>query len=689
MALGDQNSLPLKMMGTGLEGSTEPAQLQEFSQTLQTHTAMAADPVSLDLEDQQVPPAVRALWVLDAPEPPSLWRELMGSVREIALPCGKRPPRSMKASSSSGRVGAILKGVFPVFKWIREYKLAQFKNDLMAGLTLASLCIPQSIGYATLARLDPEYGLYTSVLPPLIYAVMGTSKEIAIGPVAVVSMLTSSMIQKVVDPTADPIGYRGLVFTATFFAGVFQASFGIFRLGFLVDLLSHAAVVGFMAGAAIVIGFQQLKGLLGISHFTNRTDVVSVMESVWRSIPNSWNPHNFMLGCAFLSFLLIARFLGRKNKKLFWLPAIAPLLSVVLATLFVFLTRADKHGVKIIKHLKGGLNPSSIHELQFHTPFLGEAAKAGLVIAVIALTEAIAVGRSFASLKGYRLDGNKEMVAMGFMNIAGSFASCYTSTGSFSRTAVNFSAGCESPLSNVVMATAVLITLVLLTRLLYYTPMAILASIILAALPGLIDLNEARSIWRTDKLDFLACAGAFVGVLFGSVEIGLLVALAISFARIVLASINPGVETLGRVPGTETFCNIQQYPMATRVPGVLTIGVKSSTLCFANANFIQERIVKSVLEAEEPCSMDGSLQVQFVILDMSNLMNIDTSGIHSLEELNKNLASYGVELVMANPKWPVIHKLRVSKLTSKIGGRVFLTVKEAMDSCLATKLASL
>ncbi|PKI40636.1 hypothetical protein CRG98_038985 [Punica granatum] len=540
-----------------------------------------------DLE-RQVPATGTSQWVLDAPEPPGLWREIADSLRDIALPHGKRS-QSVKNTHSLGRVGSVLKGAFPVLKWCQEYKAAQFKNDLMAGLTLASLCIPQSIGYATLAKLDPEYGLYTSVVPPLIYAVMGTSKEIAIGPVAVVSMLTSSMLQKIVDPAADPTAYRKLVLTTTFFAGVFQAVFGLFRLGFLVDFLSHAAMVGFMAAAAIVIGLQQLKGLLGISHFTNKTDVISVMEAVWRSVPKSWNPLTFMLGCAFLSFILITRFLGRKSKKLFWLAALAPLISVVLATLIVFLTRADTRGVKIIKHIKRGLNPSSIHELQFCHPIVGDAAKAGLVIAVIALTEAIAVGRSFASLKGYRLDGNKEMVAMGFMNIVGSFSSCYTATGSFSRTAVNFSAGCESPLSNVVMAIAVLVTLELLTRLLYFTPLAILASIILAALPGLIDLNEAYRIWRTDKLDFLACAGAFAGVLFASVEVGLLVAIAISFARIMLVSIRPGIEILGRLPGTDTFRNIEQYPMATRIPGVLIISVKSSVLCFANANFISQR----------------------------------------------------------------------------------------------------
>ncbi|GFY85816.1 slufate transporter 2;1 [Actinidia rufa] len=427
----------------------------EFTQTLQTTMG------SFSVEDQQ--PEVenkgrieRTRWVLNSPNPPSLLQELISSVKETIFPY-----RSKLSSSSPkqprSRVFLLLQGLFPILSWARNYKASKFKNDLMAGLTLASLCIPQSIGYANLANLDPQYGLYTSVVPPLIYALMGSSREIAIGPV---------------------------VFTVTFFAGAFQAIFGLLRLGFLVDFLSHAAIVGFMGGGAIIIGLQQLKGLLGISHFTTKTDVVSVLEAVFRSF----------------------HYPGRRNKKLFWVPAVAPLISVILSTLIVYLTKADKHGVKIVKHFKGGLNPSSAHQLQFRSPHVGQAAKIGLICAVVALTEAIAVGRSFASIKGYHIDGKQ-------------------GNGSFSRTAVNFSAGCETVVSNIVMAITVLVSLELLTRLLYYfTPIAILASIILSALPGLIDLNEAYNIYKVDKLDFLACIGAFFGVLFSSVEIGLLTA---------------------------------------------------------------------------------------------------------------------------------------------------------------------
>ncbi|KAF9687284.1 hypothetical protein SADUNF_Sadunf02G0077600 [Salix dunnii] len=611
----------------------------------------------------------RVQWVLNSPDPPGLLQELGSSVREIIFSHGNKHTSSAARQKQQSRAIKFLQGIFPILRWGRNYKASQFKNDLMAGLTLASLSIPQSIGYANLAKLDPQYGLYTSVIPPLIYTIMGSSREIAIGPVAVVSMLLSSMIGEIQDPLADPVAYRNLVFTVTLFAGTFQAIFGLFRLGFLVDFLSHASIVGFMGGAAIVIGLQQLKGLLGISHFTTKTDVVSVLHSAFTSIHHP----------------------GRRNRKLFWFPAIAPLVSVILSTLIVYLTKADKHGVNIVRHIKGGLNRSSIHDLQLSGPQVGQAAKIGLISAIVALTEAIAVGRSFASIKGYHIDGNKEMLALGFMNIAGSLSSCYVATGSFSRTAVNFSAGCQTSVSNIVMAITVLVSLELFTTLLYYTPTAILASIVLSALPGLIDIREAYYIWKVDKLDFIACIGAFFGVLFASVEIGLLAAVTISFARILLMNaIRPGIETLGRLPRADVYCDINQYPMAVKTPGILAVRINSALLCFANANFIRERILRWVAEELDESKESTEGRIQAVIFDMSNVMNIDTAGILALEELHKELLLHGTQFAIANPKWQVIHKLRLAEFIDRIGREwVFLTVSEAVDACVSSKLTAL
>nr|GMD54984.1 low affinity sulfate transporter 3-like [Ipomoea batatas] len=643
---------------TGVE-MTELELSYEFSQTLQKTSSNRR----ADVEETLQAEAERASWVLNVPEPPGLSRKLEGSVKKTGsflLTAFRRLRKRPVQAALSG-----CESLFPPLSWGKEYSLVKFKSDVLAGLTLASLCIPQSIGYAALANLDPQYGLYTSVVPPLIYAVMGSSREIAIGPVAVVSLLISSMVPKLEDPATNPAGYTRLVLTVTFFAGTFQAAFGILRLGFLVDFLSHAAIVGFMAGAAIVIGLQQLKPLFGISNFTNKTDIVSVLTHIFTSL------HHYP---------------GQKHRKLFWLPAMAPLLSVILSTLFVYLTGAENHGVKIVKHVKGGLNPSSLHQLHFNTPHIAEVAKIGLIVALVALTEAIAVGRSFASMKGYHLDGNKEMLAIGVANIAGSLTSCYAATGSFSRSAVNFYAGCETAVSNVVMAVTVLIALQLLTRLLYFTPVAILASIILSALPGLINLNEAYSIWKVDKLDFLACAGAFAGILFASVEIGLLVAVGVSFAKIILNSIQPGIEKLGRLPGTDAlFMGIDQYPMAAQTPGVVVIRTKSSLLCFANANFIKARILSLVMEEQKSADEtkeSSEKRIVLIVFDMSNIMNVDTSAIVSLKELYDKITSCGVQFVISNPRWQVIHKLRLADFHNKIKGKVFLSIGEAIDACL-------
>ncbi|KAJ1298386.1 hypothetical protein BS78_01G448800 [Paspalum vaginatum] len=609
--------------------------------------------------------------VLQGPEPPSLWYALIGRLREAV--CYQSADNHFTHSVCTM---SIIHSLFPILAWWKTYSLKSFRSDLMAGLTLASLSIPQSIGYANLANLDPQYGLYTSVVPPLVYAVMGTSREIAIGPVAIVSLLLSSMVQKIADPAIDPASYRKMIFTVTFLTGVIQFAFGLFRLGFLVDFLSRAAITGFMGGAAIVIGLQQLKGLLGLSHFTSRTDVISVIRAVWVSIHEPWHPENFFIGCSFFLFILGMRFIGRKNKKLFWVSAIAPVLSVALSTLIVYMTRADKHGVKIIQTVNAGINESSIKQINLNGPYVTECAKIALVCAVIALTEAIAVGRSFSVINNYKLDGNKEMVAMGFMNVAGSLSSCYVATGSFSRTAVNFTAGCKSAMSNVVMAVTVMVALELLTKLLYFTPVSILASIILSALPGLINVQEVCILWKVDKIDFLTCMGSFLGVLFGSVEIGLSVAIGVSFAKVIVHSAWPQVEILGRLEGTNIFCNIKQYPMVCETPAVLTIRVSTSFLCFVNASFIREKITGCVIEKREA--------IRLVVLDMSNVVNIDTAGLLALEELHKELVPQGIQMAIASLGWQVIHKMKLAQLVNGIGEDwIFLTVGKAVEAGLA------
>ncbi|KAL1536223.1 Sulfate transporter 1.3 [Salvia divinorum] len=613
------------------------------------------------------------------PPKQNFWTEFSSTVKETFF--SDDPLHSFKDQSRSRKFVLGVQAVFPILEWGKRYNLTKFKGDLIAGLTIASLCIPQDIGYSKLANLSPQYGLYSSFVPPLVYALMGSSRDIAIGPVAVVSLLLGTLLQNEIDPIKHPFEYRRLAFTATFFAGITQATLGILRLGFLIDFLSHAAVVGFMGGAAITIALQQLKGFLGIKNFTKKTDIISVMQSIFSSASHGWNWPTIVIAAAFLVFLLVAKYIGKKKKKLFWVPAIAPLVSVVLSTYFVYITHAEKKGVQIVKHIEKGINPPSVSEIYFTGDYLLKGVKIGLVAGIIALTEAVAIGRTFAGMKDYQIDGNKEMVALGAMNIAGSMTSCYVATGSFSRSAVNYMAGCQTAISNIVMSVVVFLTLQFFTPLFEYTPNAILSSIIISAVIGLIDYDAAVLIWKIDKFDFIACMGAFFGVVFASVEIGLLIAVSISFAKLLLQVTRPRTAILGKIPRTNVYRNIQQYPEASKVPGVVIVRVDSA-IYFSNSNYIKERILRWLTAEEEQLTAAGLPKIQFLIIEMSPVTDIDTSGIHAVEELLRSLQKRDVELVLANPGPVVMDKVHASNLASLIGEeKIFLTVADAIQTC--------
>ncbi|KAL0288454.1 UNVERIFIED_CONTAM: putative sulfate transporter 3.3 [Sesamum calycinum] len=344
------------------------------------------------------------------------------------------PLRQFKGQSWKVKFILGAQYIFPILEWGPKYSLTLLKSDIVSGLTIASLAIPQGISYAKLANLPPIVGLYSSFVPPLIYAVLGSSRDLAVGPVSIASLIMGSMLRQQVSPAKDPILFLQLAFSSTFFAGLFQASLGFLRLGFIIDFLSKATLIGFMAGAAIIVSLQQLKSLLGITHFTKKMGIVPVLTSVFH------NTHESM-----------------KKPKLFWVSAGAPLLSVILSTLLVFAFKAQNHGISVIGKLQEGLNPPSWNMLHFHGSYLGLVMKTGLVTGIISLTEGIAVGRTFAALKNYQVDGNKEMIAIGLMNIVGSSTSCYVTTGAFSRSAVNHNAGCKTAVSNIIMAVTVMV----------------------------------------------------------------------------------------------------------------------------------------------------------------------------------------------------------------------------------------
>ncbi|XP_074365203.1 sulfate transporter 3.1-like isoform X2 [Apium graveolens] len=609
------------------------------------------------------------------PAPKPFLDSLKNDLKETFLP--DDPLRQFKNQPPSRKLTLGLQYFFPILEWGPCYSLNFFKADLIAGITIASLAIPQGISYAKLANLPPIIGLYSSFVPPLIYAVMGSSRDLAVGTIAVASLMTASMLGNKVNATENPTLYLHLAFTATFFAGVFQASLGILRLGFIVDYLSHATIVGFMGGAATVVSLQQIKGILGLKHFTQSTDVVSVMRSIFSQI-QQWRWESAVLGGIFLSYLLLARYCSKKRSKLFWMSAMAPLMSVVIGSLLVYFTNAEKHGVQVIGELKKGLNPPSVKDLAFGSEYLATAIKTGIITGVVALAEGIAVGRSFSMFSNYHIDGNKEMIAYGMMNIAGSCTSCYITTGPFSRTAVNYNAGCKSAVSNIVMAFAVMLTLLFLTPLFHYTPIVVLSSIIISAMLGLIDYSAALHLWNIDKFDFVVCISAYFGVVFGSIEIGLVLAVLLSVLRLLLLVTRPKTLVLGKIPDSKIYRSIDQYPNADHVNGILILKI-DAPIYFANSSYLRERILRWINEEEDKLKASFKSSLKYVILDMGD---IDTSGTSMLEEVKTTTDTRGIKLVVANPGGEVIKKLDKAKFMENVGHEwFFLTVGEAVETC--------
>ncbi|KAJ1433102.1 STAS domain [Sesbania bispinosa] len=359
----------------------------------------------------------------------------------------------------------------------------------------------------------------------------------------------------------------------------------------------------------------------------------------------------------------------------------APLTSVILGSMLVYVTHAEKHGVQVIGDLKKGLNPPSVTDLVFVSPYMGTAIKTGFVTGIIALAEGIAVGRSFAMFKNYHIDGNKEMIAIGTMNIFGSFTSCYLTTGPFSRSAVNYNAGCKTAASNIVMSIAVMLTLLFLTPLFYYTPLVVLSAIIVSAMLGLLDYQAAIHLWKIDKFDFLVCFSAYIGVVFGSVEIGLVIAVAISVLRVLLFIARPRTFLLGNIPNSVVYRNVEQYPNAHHVPGILILEI-DAPIYFANASYLRERITRWIDEEEDRIKATGKTSLEYVIMDMTAVGNIDTSGISMLEEFKKTVDRRGLQLVLVNPVSEVMKKLNKSNFLDELGHKwIYLTVEEAVGVC--------
>ncbi|KAI3407680.1 STAS domain-containing protein [Psidium guajava] len=453
----------------------------------------------------------------------------------------------------------------------------------------------------------------------------------------------------------------------------------LFRLGIVVDFLSHSTIVGFISGTAIIICLQQLKGIFGLTDFTTKTDVISVLHAVFE-YRDEWKWESAVVGLIFLAFLLFTRYLKKRNPKLFWVSAIAPMLTVIVGGLFAYLAHAENHGIQVVGHLNRGINPLSIKDLNFESEYLPVTLKAGIITGILALAEGIAIGRSFAIFENYQTDGNKEMIAFGMMNIVGSLTSCYLTTGPFSKSAVNYNAGCRTAMSNIVMAICMMLTLLLLAPLFSYTPLVALSAIIMTAMFGLIEYEEAYRLFKVDKFDFCICMAAFFGVTFISMDIGLMMSIGLAILRALLYVARPATCKLGNMPDSSLYRDIQQYPAATGIPGILILKL-GSPIYFANCSYLKERIMRWIRD-EADITHAKVNEVEHLLLDIGGVSTIDMTGIETLLELRRSLEVNGIKMGIVNPRREVMEKMILSEFVDKVGRESFyLSIDEAVEAC--------
>jgi high affinity sulfate transporter 1 len=572
--------------------------------------------------------------------------------------------------------------VAPCLEWITSYKVDYLRGDIVGGLTIAVMAVPQDLAYAQLAKLPVVNGLYTSVYPPLIYAWFGSSRHIAVGPVAVVSLLVGSLLPKRIDPKKFPTEYLELNFLNTFYVGVIQTALGLLQLGFVIEFLSHSTIVGFMAGAAVTIGMSQLKNWLGYTTFTNKTNIQSVLKSI-ADHPDQFNWQTFLIGLTFLLFILFLKQVGTRFRPLWWVAPLGPLLSVVGSILFVWLTRVDKDKVRILKKVPTGMPPSSLNRLHFGNT--GDVFADSLICAFIALTEAIAIGTTFATKNGYHINGNQEMFAFGLGNLVSSVTSGYVATGSFSRSSVNNYCGSNTQLTGVIMPVFIILVIMVITPSFYYIPQCVLSVIIISALVGLFDFKAAWLIWKTDKLDFVCLLGAFFGVVFKSVEIGILIAVAISVAKLIFQVTRPHTAILGRIPGTTIYRSTKQYPEASSPNGILIWRI-DAPMYFANARYLKAQALRLVDEqvADEEEGGVAAHRLQFLVLDLSPVLTVDVSAALILGELHRDLHKRGIRLVLSNPNSNTLYRLEGTGLVDLVGKDwIFVRTHEAVKVCQA------
>ncbi len=566
----------------------------------------------------------------------------------------------------------------PVLSWARAYKRADLTGDLLAGITVAVMLVPQGMGYAMLAGLPPEVGLYASILPLIIYGLLGTSRTLAVGPVALVSLLVATGVAPLAG--GNTAVYIQLALTLAFMVALIQTVMGFLRVGFITNFLSRPVLSGFTSAAAILIGFSQLKHILGISVPSSEYFYETVGHTINQL--GQTNLTTFGLGLGGVLILLYFKYvLGKQLQRAnvpdniaLPLTKTGPLVIVFLGTVLVWgLGLYDTAVVNIVGDVPAGLPPLTIPSFNLASWQL--LLPTALAISLVGYMESVSVAKSLASKRRQKIDPNQELVALGLANVGAAFSGGYPVTGGISRSVVNFTAGANSGLASIITAGLIALTVLFLTPIFYYLPQAVLAAIIIVAVAGMVDFKAFREVWHYSRKDGLAMLITFIAVLAVGVEPGILLGVLASLLILAWRISQPHVAIVGRVGETETYRNVLRHEVQTW-PEVVAMRVDES-LYFANANYLEELVMQ--LLAGEP-------EMKHFVFIGTAVNFIDASALETLEAIHHSLHTAGVTLHLAAIKGPVMDRLLKSGLIDAIGyENIHLCTHDAMQvlGCVA------
>ena len=555
----------------------------------------------------------------------------------------------------------------PILEWSRQYNRTSLTNDMMAAVIVTIMLVPQSLAYALLAGLPPEAGIYASIVPIVLYAIFGSSRVLAVGPVAVVSLLTASAVGQVAE--TGTAGYAIAALTLAALSGGFLVLLGLLRLGFLANFLSHPVIAGFITASGILIAMSQLKHILGVS--AHGHTLPEMVQSLAEHLDQS-NLITLGIGVSAIVFLFWVRgnlkpLLNRMNLGPLLtdlLTKAGPVFAVVATTLSVWGFDLAQDGVRIVGDVPQSLPPFTMPG--FDLDLLQQLMVPAILISIIGFVESVSVAQTLAAKKRQHIDPNQELIGLGAANLGAAFTGGFPVTGGFSRSVVNFDAGAETPAAGVFTAIGLAIAAVALTPLVYYLPNATLAATIIVAVMSLVDFSILKKTWMYSRSDFIAVAATIILTLGFGVEAGVAAGVGISIILHLYKTSVPHVAEVGLVPGTQHFRNIHRYDVETD-PALLTLRVDES-LYFVNARFLEDLVKHRVV--------DGG-GVKNVILMFSAVNEVDFSALESLEAINERLKSLNVGFHLSEVKGPVMDRLSRSRLIDEMNGKIFMSQYDA------------